>query len=255
VPDQTNEHTQSTPLFEYRRQMSSFPLSAATSALIIVDLQNGSAEDGCGFARAFRAINEHKTVDRYHKRMREIIVPNVQKLQASFRKLGAPIIFLTVGSRTGDYTDMPRQYARSVAYWRSHGIEPPYAIAGSHEIAVLEDIAPLPGETVLIKTTASAFTTTALESILNDLERTELVLCGVSTNYCVHSTLRDAADRGFDCVLVEDACADVTAEAHQLGIAASQPFCRVSNAADVVAELTDPRQTNRPTTVTSTSTR
>lgn len=217
--------------------MSTFPLSAATSALVIVDLQNGSAEDGCGFARAFRAINEHETVDRYHKRMRKIIIPNVQRMQACFRRAGAPLIFLTVGSLTGDYTDMPRQYARSVAYWRGRGIDPPYAVAGSHEIAVVEDIAPLPGEPVLVKTSASAFTTTTLEALLRDLKRTELVICGVSTNYCVHSTLRDAADRGFDCVLVEDACADVTAEAHRVGVAASQPFCRVSSAAAVVDEM------------------
>jgi nicotinamidase-related amidase len=105
-------------------------------------------------------------------------------------------------------------------------------------MTVLESIAPIEGEPVIPKTGASGFTASPLERVLFNLKARALVFGGVATNYCVQSTLRDAADRGFDCVLVEDACADATPAIHQLGVDSSSPFCRVESAAGVVDQIT-----------------
>jgi nicotinamidase-related amidase len=147
------------------------------------------------------------------------------------------VIFLTVGTLTGDYTDLTPRFQRAVEYWRERGLEPPYAKPGSREMSVLDEIAPRDGEPVIAKVGASAFTASTIERVLFTFGVRQLVFGGVATNYCVQSTLRDASDRGYDCVLVEDACADVTPEIHEIGIRSTSPFCRVETAAAVVSEL------------------
>lgn len=223
-------------LFEYRKRMNDFQLRPETSALVIVDLQYGSA-GRAGFTDVYNAIGYGDIAEAYLERISSVVVPHVQTLQAAFRSVGAPVIFLTVGTLTGDYSDMPPRFRRAVEHWRERGIEPPYAKFGTKEMTVLEEIAPLPGEPVIAKVGASGFTASTLERLLWNLGSRELVFAGVATNYCVQSTLRDAADRGFDCVLAEDACADVTPEIHDLGVKSSSPFCRVATSAEIAREL------------------
>ncbi len=224
-------------LFTYRQRQNGFTIDPSTAALLLVDLQYGSAGPVHGFNANFRALGYGDVVDGYLQRLRDTVVPSVQRLQAAFRRSGAPVIFLTVGTLTGDYTDLTPRFRRAVDYWRERGMEPPYAKPGTREIAVLDEIAPLPGEAVIQKTGASAFTASPIERVLFNHGVRQLVFGGVATNYCVQSTLRDASDRGYDCVLVEDACADVTEAIHRMGIDSSSPFCRVESADVVIAEL------------------
>lgn len=226
-------------LFAYRRRQNDFRLAPGSTALLLVDLQYGSASPDHGFNAIYRQIGFGDVVDGYAARMRDTVIPSVRRLQAAFREAGAPVIFLTVGTLTGDYADLTPRFRRAVAFWQEQGIEPPYARLGTREMQVLDEIAPLPGEAVIPKTGASGFTASPLERVLFNVGVRELVIGGVATNYCVASTLRDAADRGFDCVLVEDACADVTDAAHEVGIRAMAPFCRVEAAEAVIAELRD----------------
>lgn len=228
------------PLFEYRKSMLAFTLRPATSALVIVDLQYGSAGPDLGYAKAYRGIGYGELHDAYIERVQRIVVPAVQRLQRAFRQVGAPVIFLTVGSIVGDLSDMPPRFRRGAEHWRRLGIEPPYARVGTREIAVLDEIAPLPDEPVLVKTGASGFTASPLERLLWNRGVREIAFVGVSTTFCVESTLRDAADRGFDVVLVEDGCADSTPESHQRGLANCAAFGRVASADVVIEELLRP---------------
>jgi nicotinamidase-related amidase len=224
-------------LFAYRRRQNGFRLAPESTALLLVDLQYGSAGPDHGFSAVYRQIGFGDVVDGYAARMRDTVVPTVQRLQAAFRAAGAPVIFLTVGTLTGDYADLTPRFRRAVAYWREQGLEPPYARLGTREMQVLDEIAPLPGEPVIPKTGASGFTASPLDRVLFNAGVRQLAFGGVATNYCVQSTLRDAADRGYDCVLVEDACADVTDVAHDVGVRASAPFCRIETADAVIDEL------------------
>ncbi|HET9879815.1 MAG TPA: isochorismatase family cysteine hydrolase [Candidatus Limnocylindria bacterium] len=224
-------------LFAYRRRQNDFRLAPDASALLLVDLQYGSASPDHGFNAIYRDIGFGDVVDGYVSRLRDTVIPAVQRLQAAFRAAGAPVVFLTVGTLTGDYGDLTPRFRRAVTYWREQGLEPPYARLGTREMQVLDEIAPLPGEPVVPKTGASGFTASPLERVLFGAGVRQLVIGGVATNYCVASTLRDAADRGYDCVLVTDACADVTDAAHDIGIRSSAPFCRVETADAVIAEL------------------
>ena len=80
-------------------------------------------------------------------------------------------------------------------------------VRGEPGHAIIADVAPLPGETVIDKPGFGAFYATDLEPILRAAGISSLTIAGVTTDICVHSTLREAVDRGFDCTTVADACA------------------------------------------------
>jgi nicotinamidase-related amidase len=78
---------------------------------------------------------------------------------------------------------------------------------GTFEHSIRAEIAPRVGELVINKVSTSAFNSTGLDEILRRLGVANLILTGVTTEACVDSTARDAADRGYCCVMVEDGCA------------------------------------------------
>ena len=237
LADPTNRPGAREPLFAYRESMLRFRLRPESSALVLVDLQYGSAGPDHGYAKVYRGIGYGELHDAYIERVRTTVVPAVQRLQQAFRAVGAPVIFLTVGTIVGDLSDMPPRFRRGAEHWLGLGLEPPYARTGTREMTVLDEIAPLPGEPVIVKTSASGFTASPLERVLRGRGVREIAFCGVSTTYCVESTLRDAADRGFDVVLVEDGCADSTPEIHARGLASCGAFGRVANADAVISEI------------------
>jgi nicotinamidase-related amidase len=240
--DSTNKPDAREPLFAYRDAMHAFTISPKTSALVLVDLQYGSASADHGFGKIYRQLGYSDVLKTYVERVNSVVVPAVQRLQRAFRDAGAPVIFVTLGTVTGDLTDMPPRFKRAVDHWEGMGLEGPYARLGTRDIAVLDPIAPLPGEPVIVKTSASAFTSSPLERVLFNLGVKEIAFCGVATAYCVESTLRDAADRGFDVLLVEDGCADATPEFHERGVKGCGAFGRVASADQVITELVGSRE-------------
>lgn len=223
--------------FPYRKDVISAPLRRETSALLIVDLQNGTTRSDRGLMGALRQAGHAADMDAYVSRVRTVVLPNVLRMQRTFREEQAAVVFLVVGTITGDFSDMTTQTRRAARYWEGLGIGVPYAKNGTQDIQVPDEIAPLAGEPVIVKTTNSAFTSSSLERILASRGIRELAVCGVGTNACVQITLLDAVDRGLDCVLVEDACAALTTELHEAAIATMSSFCRVESASTVIAEL------------------
>ena len=72
---------------------------------------------------------------------------------------------------------------------------------------IIDALRPAPGEVVIDKPGYGAFYRTGLQAVLQRMGVARLLLCGVTTEVCVHSTLREAVDRGYDCVTIADACA------------------------------------------------
>ena len=91
---------------------------------------------------------------------------------------------------------------------------------------------------MLNKTTVSAFTSTGIDSLLRSIGIEHLIFAGVSTNMCVGTTARDAADRGYRCLLIEDCCGAAQNEYHRWEIVNFQRlFGRVESLDNLMAEI------------------
>ena len=88
-------------------------------------------------------------------------------------------------------------------------------VRGEYGHAIIDELQPLPGETVLDKTGHGAFYGTPLDLILRDRSITHLLITGVTTECCVSSTMREANDRGYWCLLLEDCCAAFSEREHE----------------------------------------
>ncbi len=174
-----------------------YPLPMETGvALMIIDMQRDFLEPG-GFGAALG--NE---VSRL-----QAIVPTVQQLQNTFRDRGG-LILQTVEGHRPDLTDCPPSKRLRGNPRLKIGDPGPMGrilILGEPGNQIIPELAPQPGEPVIAKPGKGAFYNTNLEFLLKTHQITHLIVAGVTTEVCVQTTLREANDRGYDCLLVEDA--------------------------------------------------
>lgn len=205
--------------------------------LVVVDLQVGSTHPDYGWLKFHRERGRAAEVAGYVERLETLVFPNVQQLLEGFRRSEHRVIYLTVVSEMADHSDRSPAYQRNAARFKAEGLPIPYAVAHTYEATVREEVAPQAGEPVINKVTASGFNSSNLSALVRNGKLDVLVFVGVATNFCVESTLRDAADLGYDCILVEDACAAVDDYSHQTGIASMRPFAQVTSTAAMLSAL------------------
>jgi biuret amidohydrolase len=205
-------------------------LDLATTALVVVDLQYASACRTTGLGRWLAEAGREDEGRYRFDRIERLVVPNVSRLLAFFRERSMHRLFVTVGSQMAGAVDLVRTI-RDIE--RELG-----TIEGGQEFEILDEVQPLPGEPVLRKTTVSAFTSTGIDSALRSLGVRSLLFTGVSTSQCVDLTACDAADRGYECVVVEDAVAEDRPEWHDASVERFERlFGRVLTTDEVLAEL------------------
>jgi nicotinamidase-related amidase len=173
-------------------------------------------------------------------------LPNIQRLLELFRKLQFPIYHTREGHRADLSTLPPREYWRSRNNPNGIGIgdEGPLGrllIRGSKGWEIIPELTPLDNEPVVDKPTKGAFTYTDFELLLRNKGIRNLIFCGVCTDICVHTTMREAADRGYDCLLVNDACGATVADFHTASIGMTQTeggiFGTTCNTEDILSAL------------------
>lgn len=207
-----------------------FTLKPATTALLVIDMQNATGSLNHGLAKKLRAEGRLDEAKYRFERINNFVVPNTQKLLSVFRRLGAPVIYVTYGAEQQDYSDVARHIRRFVAATSNR--------AGNPEHDIVDALKPLPTEPVINKTTMGAFGSTGIDSRLRAMGVTEVVCVGVSTNNCVGMTAMEAADKGYGVVLVSDAtgtCSDRMQQAYEEMFL--RLWGRVMSAADTIAEL------------------
>jgi nicotinamidase-related amidase len=165
-------------------------------ALLIVDMQYLDAHPDWGIGREARRQGRESAFSYYWKRVEEII-PKIRELQDMCRQLGIEIIHTRIASLTRDCRDSSL----------GHHLRRLLAPADSREADFLDELKPEGDEIVISKTTSSPFSSTAIDRVLRNMALRNLIVCGVATNACVEMTVRDAADRDYGVIAVEDACA------------------------------------------------
>ena len=216
---------------DYAHQFNpGFGLEPRTVALVVVDMQYASGSRDHGLGRGLKARGQEALGAYRFDRIEQTVVPTIQRLLAYFRQRRLKLVYLTVGSDLPDYSDLlphMRAFAESAGNTR-----------GNHEHEILDALAPRAGEAVLNKTTMSAFHSTGFERLVRAWGVEQLVFTGISTNSCVEGTARDAADRGFRCLLVEDGCGAASQTLHDATCTNfARLLGRVASSAQVLAEL------------------
>src|SRR5260221_9137183 len=173
-----------------------FTFQPRSLALIVIDMQRDFAEAG-GFGASLG--NDVSRIGA--------IVPTVKRLIEGFRQAGLPVIH-TMECHRPDLSDCPpakRDRGNPALRIGDHGPMGRVLIAGEPGTAILPELAPLAGEIVIEKPGKGAFYATPLGDDLKRLGIAQLVFAGVTTEVCVQTTMREANDRGYECLLAEDA--------------------------------------------------
>ncbi len=175
---------------------SSFPLDTKTVALLVIDMQRDFLEPG-GFGESLG-----NDVTRL-----QAIIPAVAALIAGFRAAGRPVLH-TRECHASDLSDCPpAKLSRGKPGFRIGDLGPMgrILVKGEPGTEIVPELAPKPGEPVIDKPGKGAFYATDLQKTLASQGVTQLVFAGVTTEVCVQTTMREANDRGFLCLLAEDA--------------------------------------------------
>ncbi len=175
-----------------------FDLQPAKSALVVIDMQRDFLEPG-GFGAS---LGNDVSL------LRDTI-PAVARLLEAFRSCNLPVVHTREGHRP-DLSDCPpakRQRGNPELRIGDPGPMGRVLIQGEPGHAIISELSPLEGEIVIDKPGKGAFYSTSLGETLSQLGVEQLVFSGVTTEVCVQTTMREANDRGFECLLVEEATA------------------------------------------------
>jgi len=207
-----------------------FSLDPKRTGLLVIDMQYATACRTTGLGKLLKESGQEELGSYRFDRIEKWVIPNISLLLDFFRKNSLKIIYVTIGSQVPDYNDLPASL-KPLAKAVENQIGRP-----NHEI--LKELKPMGGEPVLNKTTMSAFNSYPIDSVLRSGGIEYLIFTGVSTNSCVEGTARDAADKGYKCVIAEDACGAAREELHRASINNFKRLLgRVGTTARMIQEL------------------
>lgn len=180
-----------------------FKFETFSIALIVIDMQRDFIEAG-GFGESLG-----NDVTRL-----QAIVPTVKKLIEGFRAVGLPVIH-TRECHLADLSDCPDYKRNRGEPHLRIGDDGPMGrllIKGEAGVEIIPNLRPTENEHVIDKPGKGAFYATNLQKILTDMKIQQLVFAGVTTEVCVQTTMREANDRGYSCLLATDATESYFAE-------------------------------------------
>jgi nicotinamidase-related amidase len=187
-----------------------FDLSPGHCALLIIDMQRDFLEPG-GFGAA---------LGNDVGMLRRAIEPT-RRVLAAARERRIPVIHTREGHRP-DLADLPpakRDRGRLATRIGDLGPMGRILVRGEAGHDIIPELAPVAGEPVVDKPGKGAFYATDLEAMLRNRGIAQLIVCGVTTEVCVNTTVREANDRGFDCLVLEDCVGSYFAPFQEAGIA------------------------------------
>ena len=187
--------------YENAEQPDDITLPAATTALLVIDIQNTYLQPSDDPQEAARWQD-------FYDRMNQQVIPGTARLIDDARSRGVEIIFARIACLKPDGRD------RSLSQ-KKPGFNYLLLPKDEDESQMVPELVPREDEICLTKTTDSALTGTNLRLILRNMEISNVVVAGIFTDQCVSSTVRSLADESFNVIVVEDCCAAATEALHR----------------------------------------
>lgn len=184
-----------------------FEFDVAHSALVIIDMQHDFCSRG-GYV-------DHSGADV--NMLRRPIAP-IQAVLKEARRLGMSVIFTREGHRPGLEDCPPAKMERTVWVGHTIGKKGPLGrllVRGEKGNQIIDELEPLPTESIIDKPAKGAFYGTELDVLLRARGITHLLFTGVTINICVENSMREAADRGYWNLIVSDGTAAIKDEIHE----------------------------------------
>ena len=187
-----------------------FEFEPRTTALVMIDFQRDFVDPG-GFGEA---LGNDVSL------LRRAVAPAARVLEVA-RAIGMLVVHTREGHRP-DLADCPptkRARGRLKAGIGDPGPMGRILVRGEYGHDIVKELAPVTSEPVVDKPGKGAFYATDLQAILTHRAIMQLVVCGVTTEVCVNTTVREADDRGYDCLVLEDCVASYFPELHRAALA------------------------------------
>ena len=212
-----------------------FDVDWSRAGLIVVDYQNYGSNVDCGVARML--IQRYPKIAEYYvPRIRETVA-NARRLLDAFRAAKREVVFTRHGALLSDGRDMIARRRRRDRDSIQSTERPTLWSRGSFEHDIVAELSPGDDELVVDKNASSPFNGTGIDQLLRNLNLETLVIVGMATDMCVETTARDAADRGYNVIVVEDAVATFFPQHHRAALSAlARVYTQVWDTARVVRE-------------------
>ncbi|MDG4769092.1 cysteine hydrolase [Solwaraspora sp. WMMD792] len=211
---------------------ATYTFEPATTALLVIDMQRDFLEPG-GFGES---LGNDVT------QLRRTIAP-LRRVLAAARAAGLTVVHTREG-HLPDLSDCPPAKLRRGAPRQRIGDPGRFGrilIRGEYGHDIIDELAPVGGELVIDKPGKGAFYATELDGLLGERSVTSLLVTGVTTEVCVHTTVREANDRGYECLVLADCVGSYFPRFHSIGLemiaAQGGIFGWVADSADLLAAL------------------
>lgn len=232
-----------TAAFVSSAQPTAFPIAAGATALVVIDMQRDFLLPG-GFGESLG--NDVSLLQK--------VVEPLSHLIDAARKAGILVVHTREGHRP-DLSDCPPAKLQRGSPSQRIGDLGAFGrilIQGEYGHDIVDELAPIAGEVVIDKPGKGAFYATELQTVLADAGITQLLVTGVTTEVCVHTTVREANDRGYECLVVSDCVGSYFPEFQRVGLdminAQGGIFGWVADSAAVIGALSLLHPTSSPAT-------
>jgi len=196
------------------------PFAVERAALCIVEMQNDMVHESNIEKRGIRGVLAAQVKKRG-------VIPKLQRVLDAARARGVPVLYINFCLKPG----FPRP--RTLLHRRAQ--REPTLVEGTWGVQIHEALAALPADFVLERTVGiDGSYGTQLYPVLRQLQRTTMLMAGVSTNLAVEGIVRASVNRGFDMVVIEDCCASYPDEWHRFSIENIMPLIATVTRSDVV---------------------
>ncbi len=215
-----------------------FDVDWSKAGLLIIDFQNYGSNPDCGVAQML--CEQYPDVADYYIPRLRMSIANTRRLLDRFRELCHEVVYTRHGPLLLDGRDMIERRRQRDTDSVAMTARPTLWSRGSFEHEIVSKLTPQADELVIDKNASSAFNGTGIDQLLRNMGLETLVVTVMATDLCVETTARDAADRGYNVIVIEDATAAFFERHHYAALSAMARVYTKVLATDAVLDMLPP---------------